>query len=210
MGLALLLVGLVLICVFIFGWLWLCAGYRKGGWRGVVGKGALQLSAVCLIYGIVRGQPLNGLFFAVLPPLSWTEVAKARKFLPFLTVVAWRTAPYAAAGFVAGLVIRPLRVWTLGLTLVSTLIAVVFVGDTSSKAAMCQSAAERGFTTFDRNSFAWSLANTPVEWQWEIHALAQSGGKRLGWSYRDMDWYIIPDDAAAIVTGPPFTCPKAP
>ena len=37
MSVALILAGLALTCVGIFGWLWLCAGFRAAGWRGVAG-----------------------------------------------------------------------------------------------------------------------------------------------------------------------------
>ena len=84
----------------------------------------------------------------------------------------------------------------------------MFVGDRVSKAAMCEAAIKRGFSEFRRNSFRWSLANTPREFQFEIHATAKVEGQRLGWSYRDMDWYVIPEDASADVAGSTLSCPE--
>ena len=89
------LVGLALICLGIFGWLWLCARFRRGGWRGLVGTLALQASAICLVYGLLRGQPLMGLFTAMFPPLAVVEVVRAARYLPFLRDLVWGVAPYA-------------------------------------------------------------------------------------------------------------------
>lgn len=208
MGAALILAGLALTCLGIFGWLWLCGGVQNPGWRGLAGKLALQLSALCLIYGLIRGQPLNGVFLAMFPPLVLAEVAKARDFLPFLIQVAWRVAPYAAAALGVCLVVRPLRALAPGLTLCMALIVAVFVGDTVSQTTMCKAATKRGFTAFQRNAFDWSLANSPREWQWEIHARAVVDGQPLGWSYRELDWYAIPKGVSDGVSGPIFTCPS--
>ncbi len=204
---ALILIGLALTFVCIFGWLWLCAGAVRRGWRGAIGKLAFQLSGVCLAYGMIRGSFFAGVFLALFPPLAFSEIAKIAPFLPFLKEVAKQSAPYGVIALAVCLVTPPLRIWTLGLTLGATLIAAGFVGDAVSKQAMCQSAAKLGFTTFARNSFWWSLANAPMELQVEIHARADVNRQRLGWSYRDLDWFVIPDTASDDVTGPTFTCP---
>jgi hypothetical protein len=174
LGLALILAGLALTLLGTFGWLWLCAGLFRDGWRGTLAKLALQVSGLCLVYGFVRGQPQNGLFLATFPPLALPELVKASQFLPFLTDVAGRTLPYAAVALVVCLVVRRLRPWAIGLSLATALIAAVFVGDAASQIAMCQSAARHGFTAFQRNAFDWSLANTPRDRQFEIHARADA------------------------------------
>lgn len=207
MGVALILGGLALTCLGIFGWLWLAGGVLRPGWRGILGALALQLSALCLVYGMIRGQPLNGLFLAMFPPLAVTEAVRAAPFLPFLTDVARSTAPYAGAVLLVSLAVPRLRRWALGLTLTSALIAAGVVGDRVSLNAMCQAAATRGITSFARNSFFWSLANAPREWQWEIHARAEVNGTPLGWSYRSLGWYAIPARASDEVTGAVVTCP---
>lgn len=207
MQLALILAGLALTCLGIFGWFWLCAGFRQGGWRGVAGTLALQASGLCLVYGMIRGQPLSGVFLAMFPPLALTEAVKAVPFLTFLTEIALRAAPYAGAALLVSLALRPLRRWAPGLTLATALIAAVFVGDSLSQTAMCKAIAKRGITAFQRNSFLWSLANSPRDWQGEIHARAIVDGQRLGWSYSALEWYEIPKNTSGDVTGPPFTCP---
>lgn len=207
MQLALILAGLALTCLGIFGWMWLCGGVRNPGWRSGAGAIALQLSGLCMIYGFVRGQPLNGVFLAAFPPFALTELVKASRFLPFLTDVAWRVVPYVAPVGALCLILRPLRCWAFGLTLATALIAAVFLGDTVSHLAMCKSAALRGFDSFERNSLAWSLANAPREWQPEIHARVALNGQTLGWSYGAQDWYVIPDGTLAEVTGPVVSCP---
>lgn len=205
MGVGLILVGLALTCFGIFGWLWLCAGFRAGGWRGLAGHLALQLSAVALIYGVVRGQPINGVFLASFPPLALVNLAGFSNFSSFLGAVAWGVLPYAAVSLAVSLIWRPLRAWALGVTLAGSLVAAVFVGDRVSQAAMCQTAALHGVTSFQRNAFLTSLAETPRDIQITLHAALPA--QRLGWSYRAMDWYPIPVSVQGFDAGEAFSCP---
>lgn len=199
---------MALICLGIFGWLWLCAGFRYGGWRGVVGTIALQISAVCLVFGLLRGQPLVGLFTAMFPPLAVAELAQTRPFLPFLRLLAWGVFPYAGVVLVLCLAYRPLRAWSLGIAAGVGLAAALFVGEHISQTAMCAAAAKRGFEQFDRSSFASSVADAPQRSQFEVHAKAEVSGQTLGWSYRAMDWYVIPPRALANVSGgEAYVCP---
>ena len=210
MGAGLILGGLVLLCLLIFGWLWLCAGFRDSGWRGVVGKLALQLSAVCLVYGMLRGQPLLALFSALFPPLAVVEVVRSEPFFPFIRLIVWGVAPYAGLALAVSLAIGSLRVWGLGITLIVALLAGLIVGDAVSQTAMCAAAAKRGFDRFDRSSFAASLADAPQPFQLDLHAKAVMSGQSLGWSYRTMDWYVIPPTVVQNVAGGgPYTCPAA-
>ena len=205
MTLGLILGGLALVCLGIFGWFWLCAGFRAGGWRGVLGHFVLQLSAVALVYGFVRGQPVNGVFLASFPPLALVDLVGFSNFSAFLGSVAWGVLPYGAAALAVSLIWRPLRAWALGVTLLASLVAAVFVGDSLSQAAMCQTVGLRGVTSFQRNTFLTSLAETPREVQFTLHAA--SPDQRLGWSYRAMDWYPIPASVQAFDGGPSFSCP---
>lgn len=204
MGVGLILGGLALTCLGIFGWFWLCAGFRAKGWRGVLGRLALQLSAVALIYGFVRGQPINGVFLASFPPLALVHLAGFSNFSAFLGSVAWDVLPYGAVALAASLIWRPLRVWALGVTLAGSLVVALFVGERLSQAAMCQTAAVHGITSFQRNSFLTSLAETPREVQFTLHAALPD--QRLGWSYRAMDWYPIPASVQGFDAGGVFSC----
>ena len=170
---------------------------------------ALQTSAIFFAYGLLRGSLVGGLFAAAVPPLTmWNMASEFSSFRQFLTEVAWGVAPFAVGTLAVCLVVRPLRIWSLGIPVLVALIASVFVGERISKEAMCQAAVKRGFSEFRRNSFGWSLANTPQEFQFNIHATAKVDGQWLGWSYRDMDWYAIPEDASADVVGATFSCPE--
>lgn len=204
MGLGLILGGLALTCAAIFGWLWLCVGVRATGWRGVLGKVALQLSAVCLIYGVLRGQPIQGLFLASFPPLALADFAGFLRFRTFLSAVVWGVLPYAAVALGASMIWRPLRVWALGVTLSASLVAALFVGDRVSQIAMCQTAASHGVTRFQRNSFLTSLSQTPRDIQITQHAAIAT--QRLGWSYSAMDWYVIPASVQGFDAGAAFSC----
>ncbi len=200
-----ILLGLALTCLGIFGWLWLCAGFRAGGLRGALGYGALQLSALGLVYGFVRGQPINGVFLASFPPLALVDLAGFARFDTFLRALAWGVLPYSAVILLICLIWRPLRVWALGVTLLGSLGAAVFVGDRVAQGAMCQTAALHGVASFQRHSFLTSLSNAPREVQVTLHATLPDD--RLGWSYSTMDWYPIPISVQGFDGGALFSCP---
>ncbi len=124
-----LILGSVGLFVGISGWLLLCGGASKPGWRGVCGALALQISAVCLIYGVLRGSPDNGLFMALFPPLEVVELAQFGRYTRFMTLLAAGIAPYAVVVLVLCLAWRPLRRWSLVLTATAAMAAALFVGD---------------------------------------------------------------------------------
>lgn len=196
MSVALILLSLAALCLGSFGWLWLCAGLRREGWRGVVGRLAVQVSALCLIYGILRGQPMSGLFIAMFPPLAVIPVVQLVPFGLFAGQVLAAAAPYAGAVLVVFLALGRLRVWTPGAAGLTLLVAGVIFGEGISRAAMCEAAAAQGVASFQRNGLMWSLANAPQEFQFDLHARAEAGGQVLGWSYSEMGWYVVPAGAA--------------
>jgi hypothetical protein len=208
MSVALILLSLAALCLGSFGWLWLCAGLRREGARGVAGRLAVQVSGLCLIYGLMRGQPMNGLFIAMFPPLAVIPVVQLVQFGEFAGQVLRSAAPYAGAVLVIFLAVRRLRVWAVGAAGVALLLAGVILGDGISRAAMCEAAAAQGFASFQRNGLMWSLANAPREFQFDLHAKAEAGGQVLGWSYSAMGWYAVPDRAVRNVgSGERITCP---
>ncbi|MEO8241724.1 MAG: hypothetical protein ABI832_05385 [bacterium] len=208
MSVALILLSLAALFGGICGWLWLCAQFRAPGWRGVFGRLALQVSAVCLVYGVIRGQPLNGLFMAAFPVLAVPELIRLSMFRLFLAEIAWPVMGAAALGLGIALAVPRLRDWTLGLTLLAASLVAVGQGERVSRAAMCQTALAHGFSSFDRNSLFTSLAAAPREFQFDLHGLANVPGQVLGWSYRDMDWYVIPADTVPNVAGgESYVCP---
>ncbi len=208
MSVALILLSLAALCVGIFLWVWLCGQFHAAGWRGVVGRLALQLSGLCLIYGVLRGQPLNGVFMAVFPPLAVPQLMAFVPYRLFLSQLIWPVLGSTVLVFLLALAVRRLRDWAAGLGLLAGLVAGVVAGDQVSQTAMCETAAARGFSTFQRNGLFTSLAGAPREFQFDLHAMAEHDGAALGWSYRDMDWYVIPTDAQRNVAGgESFTCP---
>lgn len=205
MSVALILLSLAALCLGTFGWLFLCAGLRRDGWRGVVGRLAVQVSLLVLIYGVLRGQPVNGIFMAVFSPLAVVQVVNLLPQAEFAGRVLWAAAPYGVAALVACLIIGRLRIWAPGVAGVVLLVAAVIAGEGISREAMCSTA--RGFDSFARNGLMWSLANAPRDWQFDVHALAEVDGQVLGWSYATMDWYAMPE-TASVGSGEVFTCPK--
>lgn len=208
MSVALIVLSLLALCLATFGWLWLCAGFRRGGLRGALGLVAVQVSGLCLAYGVVRGQPMVGLYTALFPVLIGPEIARLAAFQPLLSEIAIKAAPYAAVVGLVCLVVRPLRAWSAALALCTALLAAVILGDQVSSDAMCKAAAGQGFTTFQRHGFGWSLANAPREFQTELHGIATVDGQRLGWSYRAMDWYAIAPEVTRVDGGMAFDCAK--
>ena len=196
MSVALILLSLAALFLGICGWLWLCAGLRRDGWRGVAGRLAVQVSGLLLAYGLLRGQPTNGLFMAMFPPLGVISVVQLLPFEQFAGQVLRAAAPYAGAVLVIFLAVGRLRVWAIGAAGVVLLGAGVILGDGISRAAMCDAAAARGVASFQRNGLMWSLANAPQDFQFGLHAMALSGGQVLGWSYAEMGWYVVPERAA--------------
>ena len=205
MSMALILLSLAALCLAVFGWLWLCAGFRRTGARGALGVAAVQVSGLCLAYGVLRGQPLVGVYTASFPPLALIELASLAQFPGLLADLARLVVPWAAVVAVIGLVLRPLRVWAPGLTVLAAMIGVAVSGDRVSQSAMCQAAASRGIDQFQRNSFTWSLTESQGS-QGALHGFAEADGQRLGWSYRSMDWYALPRDVIVTKPGTHSTC----
>ncbi len=75
-----------------------------------------------------------------------------------------------------------------------TLLVTISVAEDTSKILMCQAAVDRGVSEISRHSFYWSLRNAPKDYQFDLHAYVVHNGKRLGWSYRDLNWYEISEE----------------
>lgn len=191
MSVALIFLSLGAICLSIFGWLWLCAGFRSGGWRGIAGLAALQVSGFCLVYGLLRGQVMAGIFQAALPPLALVGPDSP---LIFIQLIDRLIAPFALWGIVVlglALALRPLRPFAPGLAVLAGMIGALWSADGISQKAMCAAAAARGFSQFQRYGFMAEMAGDHAGPGF-VHALAQSGEKGFAWSYREMNWYELP------------------
>lgn len=205
---ALILLTLAALGLGTLGWLVICAGFRREGWRGTAGRLAVQVSLLVLIYALLRGQPVNGVFMAMFAPLAVVQLVQLVPFGEFAGRLLWAALPFAGVALLVCLSVARLRMWTPVVAGSVTLVAAVIAGEGISKAAMCEAAARRGFDSFARHGVLWSLTNAPQEFQHGLHALAEAGGQVLGWSYADMDWYAVPDRAVANVgSGAAFTCP---
>ncbi len=71
---------------------------------------------------------------------------------------------------------------------------------------MCRTALALGTNTISRNTVWWSVTHLPLPVQDEIHGRLDVGGRRYGWSYRDMDWYVLEDYVWDTVHAPPTIC----
>jgi len=207
---ALILLTLAALGLGTLGWLMICAGFRRSGWRGTVGRLAVQVSLLVLIYALLRGQPVNGVFMAMFAPLAVVQLVQLVPFGDFAGRLLWAALPFAGVALLVGLSVARLRMWTPVVVGSVVLVAAVIAGEGISKAAMCEAAARRGFDSFARHGVLWSLTNAPQEFQFGLHARAEVGGQVLGWSYADMDWYIVPESVARTVrSGPVVACDQA-
>lgn len=202
-GIIIALVELVLLAAV---WVWLCMGIRKTGIRYVAGAVALQISFVDLVFGLLTGQGLGAFFGALVPPLILVFSERFAQFHSFLSDVLPMAFASGGLVFLAVLAVPKLRVWSVTPALLAFLATGIVVGERVSQRAMCRTAAEANIPEFRRRPLLWSLHNTPDEFQFDIHAAAEIGGRRLGWSYREMDWYEIPSDAWGEVDAAPFDC----
>lgn len=199
---------LVLVLLVAAGWVWLWLGLFRPGWRGRIAALAIQLSIVAFAYGVLRGGPIIGLSAAVFPPSILSAFLGLGKYAAFLEQPLRFAGPVALGVLALCLSVSRLRWWSVAPALLAGLGTMVAVGERVSREAMCREASARGVTTFQRHSLLWSLNNAPREWQFEIHAVASLDGKTLGWSYREMTWYDIPEGAAGNVEdAPDFICP---
>lgn len=190
-------------------WAWLILGIKKPGIRGLFGSVAAQVSAIAMIYTGLRGADAFGwVTSALAPPFLLIELDRLQTFHGFLASVypyALATGAIVAVPFI--FLPKQWRRWWLAPSLLATITTGVYVGERVSQEAMCRTADAEGIGSFRRHSLLWSLANAPQEFQFEIHAAAERAGERLGWSYREMGWYVIPTTAWGEVEEPPFVCP---
>ncbi len=201
-----MIIALVALVLLAAVWVWLCMGIMKTGIRYVAGAVASQISFVHLVFGLLTGQGLGAFFGAFVPPLILVLSERFAQFHSFLSDVL--PMAFAAGGitFVAILAVPRLRLWSVAPALLVFLAVGIVVGENVSQRAMCRAAAHANIPEFRRRTLLWSLYNTPEEFQFDIHAAAEIDGRRLGWSYREMDWYEIPSDAWGEVDAAPFDC----
>ncbi len=188
------------------GWVFLCLGLRKSGPRRVAGAIAIQISGVAFVWTLLTSNPLAAIVTAVLPPFMIFPVDRYLQFDRFFGQMFF---PAVAVGLlVAGAFLWSprLRLWCLAPGLIACLVAGLVVGERVSQREMCRTAEAAGIADFRRHTLFWSLRNTPYEFQFEIHAIAKLGAKRLGWSYYEMGWYEIPANAWGDVGAPVFDC----
>lgn len=164
------------------------------------------MSFVVLVVGVVNGHGLSASLNALTPPLFVVLFPYYPRFDTFLFQVLPRAGVAAAIVLVACLAVPRLRLWSVAPSLLAFFAVGVIVGERISQQAMCKAAEAAGISQFRRKSLLWSLYYTPREFQFDIHAAAEIGERRFGWSYRELDWYEIPPDAWGEVDAPVFDC----
>lgn len=186
--------------------MWLCFGLRKSGLRRVVGAIAIQFSVVAFASAFLTGNPLSAVVAAAFPPFMIFTLDHLLQFERFIGQIFPQALAVGLLVLGACLWSPRLRLWCVAPGLLAFLAAGFVAGERVSQREMCRTASVAGIAEFRRNTLVWSLRNTPDEFQFEIHANAQLGTKRLGWSYHEMGWYEIPEDAWGDVQAPVFDC----
>lgn len=205
-GLAVAALVLAILILPVAGWLWLCLGVLKSGIRSVFGAVAIQLSLVAIVFGLLIGSPLGALIVALAPPLVLFSPFNFLQFGLFFSMVLPIALSCGAIVLGIFLSLPGLRLWSVAPALLAVLSTGIVVGEHVSKREMCRTAEASGIVEFRRRTLLWSLQNVPEEFQFDIHAAAEVGGRRMGWSYREMGWYEIPAEAWGEVDGPYFDC----
>ncbi len=187
-------------------WIWLISGFSTAGYRGMLGRVALQASIVVFCFYFLRNRALDAFVTAFFPPLALIHLQWLIQMADFILQILLFAVPFAVGVFLLCVSIRVLRPWSFGVALLVLLGVSVPVGERISRHAMCEAAAEVGISQIKRNTFLWSLMNTPREFQFEIHAVIEVGERTLGWSYREMTWYDIPVTVWGEVHGDVYNC----
>ena len=111
-----------------------------------------------------------------------------------------------SAGFVIALLIYFLlkvnwvQAYKLLVALISFGITSIIVAAALSSAIRTQKIAELAPDKIETNNFIKSLHNTPKDFQFYTHAIAVKDCKHYAWSYRELDFYELPDSIARNVT----------
>lgn len=190
-----MLAALAVYLLIAAGWVaWglLALRQSRSGTRNPWANLPLQLSVLAFVGVALRWGPLFGLAAAAAPPVSLVALLELPWPSPTLQI-ALIALPLAAITLALCLRLPVLRPFSAGSTGLSLLLGALLVGEVQSRRAMCATAAAQGLSSVTRHSFAWSVANSGQDHQSEIHALAQRGEERFGWSYARMDWSSLPD-----------------
>ncbi|MFY0618920.1 hypothetical protein [Shimia sp.] len=177
-------------------WVWLCLGIRKRGLRRSLAIGAIQISIVTALYALIRGaygEAFLNLFGPL--PAAYFMIANASKFTHFVSHFAIAGLACFIVSSLLSILVKATRPWFFGIATIVALLGMIVAAESVSKTAMCEAATQAQLGDFQRNTFYWSLANAPREFQFQIHALAIVDDKAFGWSYRKLDWYEIPHAA---------------
>lgn len=188
-------------------WVYLCLMVRQSGWRFIAGHLAVQATGLTFVIMSLHSNPISGAGWVLFPPVSWSLLSQSvidtwafwRRVFPFAFIIA---AP------ITSLIIcfRPLRLWAPSVLIVLASCIGYWRAETVSAAAICATARSQQATSVRRNSILWSIRNAPAAFQFGLHGEAMIDGRRYGWSYGEMDWYLIPETVYANVSPPERPC----
>ena len=201
-------ISLLYLLLAIASWVFVFRWYSKTGWRGRAVSVWLQLMSVFIIYYALRGQGDNVLSsLAGLFPLHFVfEIRRIVQFEELFFEILPYVIALVFASFLLLYIFKKLRVFAVVIVTLSSLVGAVFGGDYVSKNAMCVSVKRQGLDSFGRHSFLFSLANAPRDFQNNLHAGLKVDNKRFGWSYKEMDWYLIPANVWGDIPKTTYQC----
>jgi len=169
---------------------------------------SVQLTLFTGLIFLLHGQFFLALFNAALPPLLIFTAFDLKPFVGFIAKPMMFAAIVTTVTLIATFA-KPLR-WrklSFGLALICGSIIFFSTAEKNSQLEMCRAAKQQGLTEIERYSFWRSFQNTPREFQFEIHAIANNQRGRWGWSYRELSFYFLkPTISADVSRGSILNC----
>lgn len=202
----LLLAMLVTFTLLACGWWWmLIIRPTRQAWQArasmpLIASLALQFTVAMTLVttALGFGGPLWTLALPVAWPMLWllspplqTAAAISQNAA---ALVGGLLSALATAGAMIAVRRSLLRYVLLPCAIIGTA-ATFLLAEQRSAARMEERAAALGADCLARHRFWTSLTFWGEEFQWDLHALARIDGEWHGWSYRNDDFYLIPDSA---------------
>lgn len=172
-------------------------GIRKSGYRKAAGFVSVQIAAIAVLCGLLRGGMVVGFPLALFPFLVLLDF---KRFALFFNIVGGDLVYVlllTLLAFVFFFAFKKTRIWSFGAACGALLFSTIVAAELNSRRQICMAAEPYGVTDVHRNNILWSIRNAGEEFQWGFHAAIDVENKSLAWSYQAMDWYEVPAKVGA-------------
>ncbi|MBV2360251.1 hypothetical protein KUH32_10730 [Thalassococcus sp. CAU 1522] len=161
--------------------------------RGPAPTALAEISVLAGLVLLIRGDPVLAFLALGFPPIALLAIPNPADHAVLLGQAVVFAVPVALIVFLACVLGFPKALFAVILPSMLGGATLIAVADRFAGQAVCETAQVRGLSDIRRHSLFWSLANTPREFQFDLHGLARQGDRHFGWSYSEMDWYVLPD-----------------